>query len=268
LPAESEHCIASLPAAARVWLPRLGVFEQGAQETLLLAITGLGQVGPKPDLATGVTRDTWPALREALGEAGLLREEPVPGGGRPYLRFDPLLSAAAASGLTPNQRDILDRRHQHHYFQLAGQLLRQWRHDPVAALALAAKERPNLVKALEGALVGGEEWAAEFLERLTPLFEALGLHAELGRWNEALVAYAPFIEQIAAAAADPGRRAGIEPLLAAGEAEGWTAGIAAVRRILAGERDEDGLCAGLDLDDRQVIGAILRAVHRSGEGTD
>ncbi len=44
------------------------------------------------------------------------------------------------------------------------------------------------------------------------------------------------------------------------EKHGWTNLVAAIRRILAGERNEQALCAPLDLEDSMIIETILRAI--------
>jgi hypothetical protein len=41
------------------------------------------------------------------------------------------------------------------------------------------------------------------------------------------------------------------------EQDGWTNLVAAIRRILSGERDADLLCDDLDLEDSVIIEAIL-----------
>lgn len=41
------------------------------------------------------------------------------------------------------------------------------------------------------------------------------------------------------------------------EQHGWTKLVAALRRILAGERDADALCEALDLEDSMIIETIL-----------
>jgi hypothetical protein len=44
------------------------------------------------------------------------------------------------------------------------------------------------------------------------------------------------------------------------EQRGWTNLVAAVRQILAGERNEQVLFAPLDLEDSMIIDTILRAI--------
>lgn len=44
------------------------------------------------------------------------------------------------------------------------------------------------------------------------------------------------------------------------EEHGWINLVAAIRRILAGERNEQALCAPLSLKDSMIIETILRAI--------
>jgi hypothetical protein len=44
------------------------------------------------------------------------------------------------------------------------------------------------------------------------------------------------------------------------EEHGWTNLVAAIRRILAGERSTENLCGPLDLEDSMIIETILRAI--------
>lgn len=54
----------------------------------------------------------------------------------------------------------------------------------------------------------------------------------------------------------------LEPTLENMISRGWQNLIAAIRQILNGERDEDILYEGLDMDDSQIILAILQQVKR------
>ena len=56
---------------------------------------------------------------------------------------------------------------------------------------------------------------------------------------------------------DPAHRAQLEHALPGMEQHGWTKLVAALRRILAGERDADALCEALDLEDSMIIETIL-----------
>jgi len=44
------------------------------------------------------------------------------------------------------------------------------------------------------------------------------------------------------------------------EQRGWTNLVAAIRRILAGERDADTLCESLDSEDSMIVDAILQGL--------
>ncbi len=56
---------------------------------------------------------------------------------------------------------------------------------------------------------------------------------------------------------EPGHHQELEEALLGLERRGWTDLVAAIRRILAGERDADALCANLDPEDSLIIDAIL-----------
>lgn len=62
------------------------------------------------------------------------------------------------------------------------------------------------------------------------------------------------------AAQGPGQKAEYGEALAVLEKRGWANLVAAVRRFLAGERDEDALCEPLDLGDSMILDAILRGL--------
>lgn len=176
--------IDSIPEHLRSHLARFGPFRGGAQETLLLAITGLAQVGPRSELATGATRDTWPQLRDALQVAGLLEERALPGSARPYLRFSRDLADDAWQALSDDQRQQLERRHQRNYFQYVGQMGKLRRTHPDEAASLVEMEMDNLLAATRGAIDAGEEWALEFVERLAPFLQESGREDEAGELRD------------------------------------------------------------------------------------
>ena len=63
------------------------------------------------------------------------------------------------------------------------------------------------------------------------------------------------------AAHDPAQRTAFEQLLLHLEKNRWTNLVAAIRRILAGERDVDALCGGLDVEDSTIVDAILQGIE-------
>jgi hypothetical protein len=76
---------------------------------------------------------------------------------------------------------------------------------------------------------------------------------ELQRWL-------PEIAAVVQTAAEPAARAELDSVLAQLAANGWTNLVDPMRRILAGERDEDALCTSLDRDDWLIVATILRAI--------
>lgn len=70
----------------------------------------------------------------------------------------------------------------------------------------------------------------------------------------------PLIERVVHAVADPQRHAELEPELEIWRQNGWSKLVAAIRRLLAGERDEDALCEGLSLEASMIILAILHGI--------
>jgi tetratricopeptide (TPR) repeat protein len=59
---------------------------------------------------------------------------------------------------------------------------------------------------------------------------------------------------------DPGTEDAVRTALSQMEQQGWTNLVAAIRQILAGERNEQVLVAPLDLEDSMIIETILRAI--------
>ncbi|HBF34875.1 TPA: hypothetical protein DDW35_09980 [Candidatus Sumerlaeota bacterium] len=68
---------------------------------------------------------------------------------------------------------------------------------------------------------------------------------------------APLIFDVIASVQEPKIRQELEQALSGLEERGWTNLVAAIRRILAGERDADALCDKLDLEDSMIVEAIL-----------
>jgi tetratricopeptide (TPR) repeat protein len=72
--------------------------------------------------------------------------------------------------------------------------------------------------------------------------------------------HGPFIELVVAAVEDAAARAQLEAVLVQKVENGWGQLVAAIRRVLAGEREVEALWDDLDADDSMVIAAILRGV--------
>ena len=132
-----------LSQAQRALLPRLALFEGGASEDNLLAITQMHE----PE---------WMQLRPALEQAALLTAEQVEGITIPFLHFHPVLctlparasrvqmtqpcASATRSGTMAWHATLYDEDHRH----------------PQEVRALVQKELPNLRRALDLLLEAGE----------------------------------------------------------------------------------------------------------------
>ncbi len=80
------------------------------------------------------------------------------------------------------------------------------------------------------------------------------------RRQQILFAHAGLIQRVVMAAQNQELQAGLEPILDASEKNGWTTLVAAIRKILGGQRDEQVLI-GLDEEDRIIAEAILAGLQ-------
>jgi tetratricopeptide (TPR) repeat protein len=159
-----------LDAESRQWLLRLGIFQGGAFEPELLAITQ-------------ILETKWHVLREQLQATALIEVKPFVVEGislPPYLKFHPSLSPLLWSQLTQPQMDALNSAHRQRYFEMLAGLYALDRKNPHRARSIALQELPNLLHATNGALdeVLGELWQAEFVERMSYFLRAFGLNRE------------------------------------------------------------------------------------------
>ena len=80
--------------------------------------------------------------------------------------------------------------------------------------------------------------------------------------TQVLTKFEPLLQGIAAAVVmDEGLRSQIEPVLANLEQHGWRL-TEAVHRIWAGERDLEGLTAGLDEQDSAIVRRLLQSLDQ------
>ncbi|ELS01456.1 NB-ARC domain-containing protein [Xenococcus sp. PCC 7305] len=229
-----------LDPEAQKFLPRLGIFQSGAMEDVLLRVTGLGKteedlelekakqlaeailsndpilIGralgydvpdgaeltqegveqlqqyarenvenareviqmPQSELAAGANEATWATLRQALEATGLMQTERLPGVTAPYLKFHPTLAPVLLSRLTPEELTALTIRYQAQYYQLSRDLYVQDRTNPLDARAVAQRELPNLLAAVNGALDAGAESAVEFVDKVNKFLDFFGLNKD------------------------------------------------------------------------------------------
>ena len=148
----------------------LGVFEGGAFEDGLLAITGLG--GEAGVIAV------WPALRAQLLAAGLIAVEALPGVIPPFLRFHPTLAPLLWQELDAEARERLGLAHRERYAQLATYLYQEDTPHPQAARAIAQRELPNLLAALQRAFDASDADAVDFATRVLLFLRVFGRKRE------------------------------------------------------------------------------------------
>jgi hypothetical protein len=154
--ASLDYSLRRLSEAQRALLPRLALFEGGAREDDLLAITEIAE----PE---------WVKLRPALEQAALLTAEQVGGFTAPFLHFHPVLAPYLRS--QPGADDpALRARYAQQYADLANYLYREDNRHPQEVRALAQKELPNLRRALELLLETGELDAASVMVTSMPCF--------------------------------------------------------------------------------------------------
>jgi tetratricopeptide (TPR) repeat protein len=163
--ASLDYSLRRLSAAQRALLPRLTLFEGGASEDDLLAITEIPE-------------SEWIKLRPALEQAALLTAEQVGGVTAPFLHFHPVLapylrSQPGAGGAA------LRERYAQRYYGLASYLYQEDHKHPQAVRALVQKELPNLRRALDLLLEEGDlDTASDMADRIALFLNYFGLLRE------------------------------------------------------------------------------------------
>ncbi|MBE8986588.1 CHAT domain-containing protein [Nostoc sp. LEGE 12450] len=165
-----------LDAEAMQLLPRLGVFQGGALEFILLDITEISE-------------SQWQTLRPALETTGLIQPEYLPRVGRPFLKFHPTLAPALWPRLSPEAQTELLARYQHEYYQLSHALYFEDSKDPHFICAIAQQELPNLLYAVDGALNAGAEWAVDFVYIVNNFLGNFGLNRDCTRLNQRIAQF-------------------------------------------------------------------------------
>lgn len=80
------------------------------------------------------------------------------------------------------------------------------------------------------------------------------------RQEQIRAVHGPFIRQVVEASQIVGHEQALEVLLSTAQQNGWQALVNALRRILAGQRD-DGVLQGLDEEDRVIAEAVMRGLQ-------
>jgi tetratricopeptide (TPR) repeat protein len=195
-----------LGEAARRMLPRLSIFQGGAFESNLVAITGRGESGsserragsvtiaplddasavlrpmrfadvkPPPDATPAPKRfaDIWPQLRQQLLDVALIEAEMVPGVGIPFLRFHPTLAPMLWAKLHDDERSWLNIAYRRQYDTLSGALYHEDPRRPDQVRAVARRELPNLLHAVHASLDAGEPDALSFATTVNRFLHCFG----------------------------------------------------------------------------------------------
>jgi len=161
-----EFSLRRLGDETRAALPGLAVFQGGALENHLLAVTGID-----PAL--------WQVARAELEEAALVTIESLPGINLPFLRFHPTLLPYLSLRLPASRRVALEERYWQEYHAAAGFLYQFDDRHPHEARAIALRELPNLRRALDLCITAGQvATAVDFADSIARFLDVFG------RWRE------------------------------------------------------------------------------------
>ncbi|HSH04605.1 MAG TPA: hypothetical protein VLL52_18990, partial [Anaerolineae bacterium] len=166
-----------LDGQARELLPKLGVFQGGAFEDDLLAIT---------EFEAGA----WRELRDSLVATGLITLEHLPNFVVPYLKFHPTLAPALwdecgeESPQPPFGRGALMERHRERYYALSRWLYVEDLKNPYEARAIAMRELPNLLYGVRGALAAETDYAVDFVDKVSRFLMVFGMNKDRQQLTE------------------------------------------------------------------------------------
>jgi tetratricopeptide (TPR) repeat protein len=161
-------------------LPRLGVFQGGALEAVILKVLKFAP-------------EQWQELNVTLLRTGLMQVEVLAGVNSQFLRFHPTLAPVLWGRLTAAEQRELRLRHQQEYYALANYLYFEDSKNPEAIQVIAMRELPNLLWAVNGALDDGAENAVEFVNSVNRFLDVFGLKRDraflTGRLNRVVVEF-------------------------------------------------------------------------------
>ncbi|MFZ5857034.1 MAG: tetratricopeptide repeat protein [Chloroflexota bacterium] len=152
---------------AKTLLTRLSVFEGGALENVLLAVTE-------------IPAEAWNALKPQLTSTALIRVEELQGVNVPFIHFHPTL-APHLRAQPESQTDYATRNTQYwqEYYELANYLYQADTQTPIQARSIVLRELPNLKRALKLALEAGAlDEAVNFADSINKFLDYFG------RWRE------------------------------------------------------------------------------------
>ena len=161
-----DYSLTRLGQQTRAALPNLAVFQGGAMENVILAITQIDE-------------NLWKTARAELEQAALISAEPLPNIKFPFLRFHPTLAPYLATQLPAARRAELETRYWQVYYSAANQLYNDDTQHPLEARAIAIREMPNLRHALDLAIAAGAvDEATSFSIAIAKFLD------NFGRWRE------------------------------------------------------------------------------------
>ncbi len=271
-------------------LPGISIFQGGAMEAELLAITDLDE-------------NFWKSVRNILEKAALIKAKYLPNVGPPYLSFNSALLDYLATQLSTDQKHPLEERFWRRYLVLAKHLYLEDAQHPLQTRAIAMHELPNMFHALDLVIAEAQLEAAIDLahcitgflhvfnrgrERKAIADKVVSLQKKIGgeKAVESLVeqqvtptpsdettvdipSWAPsFISAVAeAVGGDAYAVEAVAELLPQLEEDGWK-GSQAIRQILDGQRDAGVLTSSLDAVEAEIISTILARLPETTEVSD
>jgi len=173
LVASLEYSLARLSPKQRALLPRLAVFEGGAMEDDLLAITEISET-------------IWAGLRLSLEQAALLTVESLEGVKYPFLHFHPVL-IPFLRGQSEASDEALQARYVQQYFQVSVYYYQQDYRSPVSVRAVVQREWPNLRRALLAMLEAGDlQRAVGMTDNISQFLRYFGSYREQAQLQQRL----------------------------------------------------------------------------------
>jgi len=146
------------------FLPKLGVFQGGAWQPVILAITELSE-------------NQWQYLRTELENIALIHTEHE-NLTIPYFRFHPTLAPALWLRLSDKEKQTLLDRHCESYYELSNHLYFADDENPHVIRTVALSELPNLLFAVNNALDSKQKYSVNFVEYVNKFLYFLGFNRD------------------------------------------------------------------------------------------
>ncbi|XOF34087.1 MAG: CHAT domain-containing protein [Candidatus Electrothrix sp. YB6] len=171
--ASLELSLERLPERCREWLPRLGVFQGGGLEEIVVKVAGMEEYPSE-----------WSILRHYLNLSGLMLAERV--AESVFLRFHPTLAPALWQKLGKEEQDKLLEGYWQEYHRLSEGLYKLDDKNPNATRAVARCELPNLLRAVHVALqTGRAEESVDFAKNVNCFLWFFGMRRDAEELTEA-----------------------------------------------------------------------------------